>query len=380
MNNKFKSDTNAMSKELDILIELVKNKNNVCTKKYNNEWFHNINWDEFLKLTKHHRVYPLVYLKLKKVAPEWIPSHVLHALKVEYQKNTFRMLNLSREMGILSKLFIENQIRSLFLKGPVIAYDLYGDISLRTSKDLDILIPEENLAEAETLLLQEGYEKEEVQTVLNELKWRYHHVTYFNPQKNIQIEIHWRLHPRPMKEPSFEELWTRKRTSLLTSHPVSFLGKEDLFLYLITHGSRHGWFRLRWLKDIDQILGYELNNQKINTFIKKYQYQRLVGQTSYLLDQFFPGPQNLHITVERYDKKLGEKAYRYILQIEEFEYSNHYLFSLKNNNQKIEFILLSLYPRFTDMEIIKLPKHLQFLYFILRPFLWMWRRIMKIPV
>ena len=50
------------------------------------------------------------------------------------------MLKLSGEMENISELFMENNIRSLFLKGPVIALDLYGDVSLRTSKDLDILL------------------------------------------------------------------------------------------------------------------------------------------------------------------------------------------------------------------------------------------------
>ena len=29
----------------------------------------------------------------------------------------------------------------LFLKGPVLAKELYGDLSLRTSSDLDVMIP-----------------------------------------------------------------------------------------------------------------------------------------------------------------------------------------------------------------------------------------------
>ena len=44
-------------------------------------------------------------------------------------------------MEQVSKLFNENKINLLILKGPVLAVDLYGDISLRTSSDLDILIP-----------------------------------------------------------------------------------------------------------------------------------------------------------------------------------------------------------------------------------------------
>ncbi|WP_432704959.1 nucleotidyltransferase family protein [Bacillus cereus] len=32
------------------------------------------------------------------------------------------------------------------------------------------------------------------------------------------------------------------------------LGEEDLFFFLVVHEARHGWFHLRWLKDIDLLI------------------------------------------------------------------------------------------------------------------------------
>ena len=75
-------------------------------------------------------------------------------LQRNYKINTFQMLHLSGEMEQVSKLFTENEIRTLFLKGPVLAHDLYGDISLRTSSDLDLLIPLHDLDKAEELLIK----------------------------------------------------------------------------------------------------------------------------------------------------------------------------------------------------------------------------------
>ena len=80
------------------------------------------------------------------------------------------------------------------------------------------------------------------------------------------LEIHWRLDARPSKEPTFNELWERKRVSPITSYPVYFLGEEDLFLYLVSHGARHGWFRLRWLLDIDQMVRKGFDLEKENHF------------------------------------------------------------------------------------------------------------------
>ncbi|MDO7488046.1 nucleotidyltransferase family protein [Peribacillus frigoritolerans] len=133
-------------------------------------------------------------------------------------------------------------------------------MSLRTSKDLDILIHISDVEKAGDLLLKNGYEREEI-SVFD--KWRKHDVSYFHPQKRIEIELHSRLHPFPMNVPSFNELWERKRSSKLTSYPVPFFGNDDLFLYLVFHGAKHGWFRLRWLVDIDQMIRKGIISQKI---------------------------------------------------------------------------------------------------------------------
>lgn len=215
----------------------------------------------------HHRVYPLIYTKLKTIEGEVIPSYVIKTLSYEYKRNTIKMLQFSGEMVQISELFTEKKIRLLFLKGPVIAADIYGDISLRTSKDLDILIPSTDIERAEEILYNLGYEREE-EPDYNDWKWRNHHVTYNHPQKNIQLEIHWRIHPRPKKVPSFNELWERKRVSMLTRCPVYFLGKEDLFLYLVAHGSKHGWFRLRWLADIDLLVRKSFSLEESNLLLK----------------------------------------------------------------------------------------------------------------
>ena len=94
------------------------------------------------------------------------------------------MLYLAGVMEDVCRAFNENKINLLVLKGPILAVDLYGDVSLRTSSDLDMLIPIQELDRAEKLLLKLGYEKNHyIQTVLNDWKWRHHHVTYFIRKK-----------------------------------------------------------------------------------------------------------------------------------------------------------------------------------------------------
>ncbi|WP_134702565.1 nucleotidyltransferase family protein [Ammoniphilus sp. YIM 78166] len=370
--------------ELKLILNLMANEND-------QQQYDDIDWDLFLLLVKHHRVYPTIYSRLKRNRQGKVPTHVTQKLSYNFQQNTLKMLQLCAEMELLSKLFTENDICSLHLKGPVVASDLYGDISKRTCRDLDILVQMKDLDQVEKLLINQGYEKDDyIESVLNDWKWRHHHITFFHPQKKIKVEIHWRLNPGPSKDPSFDELWERKRCSSLTHFPVYFLGREDLFLFLITHGAREGWFRLRWLLDINQMVRGELDSEKLNILIKQYQYSHLVGQALVLARELLhtPIPEEFQSNISgEHPRKLAHQALFYIERIIELHinplpeevsaYHQRYLFNLKTNQQKLLFLCSFFYPYSTDAEILPLPKHLHFLYFPLRPFLWAWRKTRK---
>jgi hypothetical protein len=381
------------SKELQFL--LICMKTDIDESKLNRRFFENINWDTFLQLAKHHRVFPVIYIKMKNsIYENYIPISVHQNLFKEYQKNIFRMLLFSGETENLSKLFADNKIRSLFLKGPVLAADLYGDISLRTSADLDILIPIEKLNYAEDILLNQGYIKDDyILTVLNDWKWRHHHITFFHPDKNIKVEIHWRLNPGPAKEPKFNELWNRKRVSKLTKFPIYTLGFEDLFLFLVTHGARHGWSRLRWLADIEKILEIGLDWGVTIELLKKNKYLHVGIQALILSSQLLNTKVPLEmkkILNRKRPKQLALDALFYIKQMvnlhkdpvpeEVSRYHTRHLFSLMSTSQKTYFIISFLFPYPEDAEFLPLPKFFHFLYFPLRPLLLILRKMRNFVV
>jgi hypothetical protein len=391
MGNDVHLDVAVLSKELRLLLLLLKRENENDMFSSLQDLITNINWDVFLQLTRHHRVSPYMYTKLKEIGGKWIPPYVIQKVYHEYQKNTFHMLHLSGEMGNLCKLLTENKIHVLLLKGPSLAVDLYGDLSRRTSSDLDMLISIDNLNRVHELLLEHDYVKDDYfSTVLNEWRWRHHHVTYYHSQKGIKLEIHWRLNPGPSSEPSFYELWERKRRSTLTGYPIYMLGNEDLFLFLVSHGARHGWSRLRWLVDIDRILSRNIDWIKLKVFLKRHQFSHVGGQALILSSELLSTP--LHpemrtLTDGIRPKRLAQDALFYIKQMVNLhieplpddvaKYHKRHLFLLMSYQQRLLYILSFLYPYPMDVETLPLPKNLHFLYFPLRPFLWAWRKIRK---
>lgn len=388
---KFILDVGAFPKELILIIEMLKNDNDACIHKYLKEEYDNLDWKMFFDLSIHHRVYPLLASKLQRFDDSLIPQFVIQTVSGYYKKNIFKMLQLSGEMEQLAKVFSSKGIEAIFLKGPMLGNEIYGDVSLRTCGDLDLLIPIEDLDIMHKLLESNGYLKDDyIQSVLEDWKWRHHHVTYHHPLKDIKVEIHWRLHPGPGKEPNFNELWKRKRKSLLSNSPIYFLGREDLFLFLVSHGARHGWSRLRWLIDIHRMIGQGMDWQEIDALVKKHNNFHVIGQSiilsSQLLNAQVTNEMQKFITKNR-SKLLAQGAIFYIRKMINLHneplpkdvsiYHGRHLFSLMPRKQKILFILSYLYPYHIDTVTLPLPKELHFLYFILRPFLCLWRKAMK---
>jgi len=373
-------------KEVQLLLDMIKEE--PITPQIIRE---DIDWNLFLSYALHHRLFPRIYLKIKDIESPKISLSVKEKLAFLYKRNTLQMLKLSGEMSRVNKLLAEKNIKTLFLKGPVVAQDLYGDISLRTSSDLDFLIPINQLDNAERLLVEQGYEKDDyIETVLNDWRFRHHHVTYFHPQKQLKLEIHWRLHPGPGKETSFHDLWKRKRESVAMGSPIYYLGKEDLFHYLVIHGARHGWSRLRWLDDIQQIVKQPLNWDLVYKLSKTNHHLHIVGQALILSSQLL----NVKISDEMRRFVGREKSYSlaqdaifylermvnlhtYPLPADVANFHQRHSISLMSLHQKALYLCSLLYPFPEDAEVLPLPKKMHFLYFPLRPFLWAWRKVKK---
>ncbi|MBD0379750.1 nucleotidyltransferase domain-containing protein [Paenibacillus sedimenti] len=385
MGNVYALDTSKCPKELEEILAILRVQGSSPPVQTDGS---DIDWKHFFQLAKHHRVYPTLYARLNKLESGRIPASVLQALRAQYNKNMFQMLHLSAEMERVCSSMDKQQIRTLTLKGPVLAQELYGDLSLRTSKDLDILVHIREVEQAELVLEELGYVIQDNPVRVLDWKWKFYHIAYYHPQKQVEIELHWSLNPDMAKEePQFEELWARRRVSSLGSGTVFYLGSEDLFFYLVSHGSRHGWFRLRWLEDIDRLVRKGIDAKALHALLKQYKSVHLGGQAFILASQLLDTP----LTEEMRSLFTGRRSLQLAQSTLLFIYTmavlcpdpppelakpfRSYLLSLKNRKQKWTYYLNRMYPSSKDALMLPLPKALHFLYFPLRPFLWCWRQI-----
>ncbi len=385
-NHQWMLDRDGFSTELRLTLALLQSAGSGTTNRLTeDEPPSQIDWPHFLSLVRHHRVYPQLYAHIRDIS--WIPTDIREAVRRDCAGNTLRMLRSGGELQRVCRELTREGVRPLVLKGPPLALELYGDLSLRTSKDLDILIPLADLPRAEHLMAQLGYRSDHlVPRVLGDWKWKVHHASFTNPHTGMQVEIHWRLNGDMGKEPSFEELWERRRASPLDRQAVFMLGREELFQYLCLHGARHGWFRLRWLADIDRIARLGLDARRLVPLMRRHRSLHLGGQALTLASDLLstPLPSGLAPLLAGRGRELAKLALPYIEQtaVPTSETSSkqsdrrykRYLFALKTPGQKLGFATRRLHPSFRDAEALPLPRSLRFLYFPLRPFVWLWRQ------
>ena len=107
-------------------------------------------------------------------------------VRTYYEKAAFSALyryqRIATDLDLLCRIFEEAAIPFMPLKGSVIRAH-YPEPWMRTSCDIDVLVHEEHLPAAESLLLAKGFRKDEDGS---------HDISFFSPQ-GTHIELHFRL-------------------------------------------------------------------------------------------------------------------------------------------------------------------------------------------
>ncbi|HEV7765265.1 MAG TPA: nucleotidyltransferase family protein [Thermoanaerobaculia bacterium] len=341
-----------------------------------------LDWDSLLALGRRHSLFPLLYRQLAAVVPQDVPPESLERLKELYQGNTARNLFLLGELERVLRSLAEDGIIAIPYKGPLLAIAGYGDLSLRRFVDLDVIVRRDDVERAIGTLTHLGYRAEPVVSPVQQafLIRTQHDLAFKQDEGRMIVELHWEVAPRLFAtELAAENLWEQATTRTVGGSEMLALAPEDMLLSLCVHGSKHLWERLAWVCDIAEWLAAhpEMTWPELLTRAERTGQQRmlLVGLSlaAELLDAPLPAPAAVAIEADRAVASLVAQAKQVIFS--EPPRPPGMISSLRFNLlarrawiAKLNYLRYLLMPTDADVRAFRVPRALQFLYYVSRPF------------
>ena len=186
--------------------------------------------------------------------PERIARKLGNCYRSHAQRNLFVTSELLRVLRLLEK----SGIAALPYKGPVLAASVYGDVSMRSFSDLDILVHKHDVLRAKDLILSHGYRSAKTLTSGQEIAHlRSKHgkdFGFIDLNDSVKLELHWELAILALFPLETRSLWDRLEPFQVGGMSVLNLAPEDLLLTLCVHGGKHFFKRLEWICDISELL------------------------------------------------------------------------------------------------------------------------------
>ncbi|MDD2764288.1 MAG: nucleotidyltransferase family protein [Opitutaceae bacterium] len=350
-----------------------------------------INWTTFQNLIDRHRVPILVHANLAKYGGSSIPAEPWKSIQARARKASALSLLQAAELVRLSRVFREAGIDLLPLKGTTLSLRLYGELTVRSLRDLDLLVRTEDFDRAERLLFEQGYRRiipdfeptERMKTVLRSLT---HHYNYVHGSRNTRVELHWRFHD--WSQDQLQQLWIHSRDLQWRGTDLRHIEDGILFLLLCEHGTKHMWFRMKWLSDVAMLMIREgpQTREDLAGLVSERRLEGSVAQTLLLVHWLYGivPPEWMRALTTQDDRAvdLASTALEAILSPREGQDPNpirghlriwRYLRNQGKAPSPAAYLRgIALNPN--DASLVPLPDSLFWFYYVLRPILWIWRR------
>jgi hypothetical protein len=211
-----------------------------------------VDWDRVQSIAQAFEVEAVFCSNLIALSGLAIPDHVLEsAARREREARAFalaRTLVLVELVGLLE----DSGIPVILLKGPALGVTAYGDASMRTFSDIDLLVHREDLLDAKNLLLRLGYTRDYRAGSERALIHGDHALEF--SKSGTKVELHCALLERYLRfDLGSQAVWHNATTIDIAGHRVKVLDSPRLLVFICAHGAKHQWPRVRWICDVAQL-------------------------------------------------------------------------------------------------------------------------------
>ncbi|HUP83130.1 MAG TPA: nucleotidyltransferase family protein [Candidatus Limnocylindria bacterium] len=209
-------------------------------------------WIDFLRLAQPHGILPIAWTALRPYTDS-MDAAAAADLRQAYEANARHNLTMLGELHALTTALAAQGIRALSWKGAVLAQRAYGDIAARQFFDLDLLVPRNQIAAAQSVADSLGFRPEKRMADHEQEAYVDHQgeLELVRPSDGLWVELHSAVVPTyyGRAQPS-DEWWPRAVEVRFGRLRIAALDPIDELQALCIHGSKHRWDRLAWILDI----------------------------------------------------------------------------------------------------------------------------------
>jgi hypothetical protein len=209
---------------------------------------------EFFQLVAQFELQTLIHQNLHRHFPNRVSDKL--SMRLKEHASLIRAYNYAcaRELSRLVGALEEAGIRTLTFKGVSLAALAYGDVSLRSFSDLDLLVKADQVHSGIRLLESMSYRLTRPVRNMSFPK-KSKETGLIDPTDSFNVDLHWRLVDEIETQSGFNaSVWDRSFEIRISDRSVRTLNPETYLIYLCLHGNRHHWASLKWICDIAQIL------------------------------------------------------------------------------------------------------------------------------
>jgi hypothetical protein len=241
-----------------------------------------VEWETLVDLADRHGVAPLLYHTLSSLQLP-IPSDKLRNLRDNYHRNLHKSLFLSRELIRILEHIEALGLEIMPYKGLALAESVYGDIALRQTGDIDLLIRPQDVSRVSAAVRDLGYTPNATLSPAEQhayLKSGYE-LSFDGEAGPNLLEVQWGIQPRFYAvDYDMAGLFQRAVMTNIAGHSAKTPSTEDLILILSLHAAKHVWGRLIWLRDVAQMIAMPaLNWQWIEAQARELGVARILAVT-----------------------------------------------------------------------------------------------------
>jgi hypothetical protein len=324
-----------------------------------------------------------------------VPDSTWQELKKRDHASRIQAIRHCRELARILQAFNHAGIPAMALKGPILSAEIYGDVGLRQSIDLDLAIKPYDTERVQACLKDLGYCLDAVLSSLTARQWEKvmlmkDDLSFFHSEKGIEVEIHSRIN-RDSPEQNAAS-WARSNSSIWQGCSHNALNPIDQILYLCSHGGDHAWFRAKWLGDLARVhadtradwgaaVEYALSTGHEKPLLACLRLLHIVYglQLPSLNTDLWRNVPPMLIEGPLRALQVSEepRAHRALDLLRDLEYSIRYPRLVTPRKTWGEIVAELLYCR-KDYAMLRLPNSLFWAYAPLRPVLFAWRKLTRL--